>query len=307
MRPPLSKRIELAAGSAAALTGVLVAVTLGPGIAEAKPKGKGRIAVKTRTATDFSSSHASLLSVVATCPKRRTALGGGYSSGLLAAGADLDVHLVYESRRLDHRRWIVSGGRIDTDGAGNPLPLTAYARCGKPKRGKLRLSSVSASVPLLPGAISSATTSARCPGKRQVLSGGFSSSPPPALASTEIGFVTESRRTAARRWTVTAGQFSPTTRTLTVSAYCARMKKPRVRSSSAFLAGAARSTAALDTPRCPRRRPLAAAGFYTTVASLSGSAAEFIASTPSGRRGHLLALQGVMGSGASVTAHAYCL
>jgi hypothetical protein len=215
MRPPPTKRVTLAAGSAAALIGVLISISLGLGHAEAKPKGKGRSANKTRAPTGVSSSHGALLSVVATCPKRGTALGGGYSSGLLAAGADLDVHLVYESRRLDRRRWIVSGGRIDTDGAGNPLPLTAYARCGKPRRGKLRLSSASASVPLLPGAISSGTTSASCPGKRQVLSGGFSYSPPPALASIEIGFVTESRRTAAKRWTVTAGQFSPNQRTLT--------------------------------------------------------------------------------------------
>lgn len=282
----------------------------------------------TRTATGTTTVHEQLLSLIATCPKRTTLMGGGFNSDVLASGAAVDVHAVYESRRLSPSQWIISGARLDTDSGGNPLDLTTYARCRAQKKAKkpraksgrsaasaakrgrrFKVTETSAGVPLLPGVLTSATTTASCPGPRKVISGGFSLAPPPFAVDPDPGavLVTENRRTSAGGWTVAAAQFSPLQRTLAAFAYCAPGKAPKERSATAFLAGTSRSTVAVDSPPCPPRLQPGSGGFLTAVASPDVGAPFFLTSAPSGAGWHALAIQSGMGTGANVTAYGYCL
>jgi hypothetical protein len=118
---------------------------------------------------------------------------------------------------------------------------------------------------------------------------------------------TENRRTSAGGWTVAAAEFSPLQRTLTVFAYCAPGKVPPERSATAFLAGTSRSTVAVDPPPCPRRLQPGSGGFLTPVASQVVGVPFFLTSAPSGAGWHALAIQSGTGTGANVTAYAYCL
>ncbi len=275
--------------------------------ASASKKRKAGPAVMTRTAVGTTTRDKQLLTVTATCPKRSTLVGGGFSSGVLASGSLAELHVVYEDHRLDRRRWNVSGARRDGDSSGNPLDLSAFARCRAGKEPEL--TEASAGVPLLGGFLTTATTTASCPGKKKAISGGFTLTPAPFVQTPDPGviLISENRRTSARSWTATAAQFSPTQRTLIVFAYCASGKVPKARSATVFLPGNTFATAAADTPPCPRRTRLASGGLLTAVPSMTGSVGLFISSSPTGSSWHSLAIQSTSGTGAEVTTSGYCI
>lgn len=276
-----------------------------PDATGAKKKRKTISPVKTRTATGTTSQNRQLLSVIATCPRRTALIGGGFNSGIATTGGSADLHVLYEAHRLGRRQWIVSGARLDANSSGNQLDLTSHAQC----RARKKLAESTASVPLLGGVLTSATTAASCPGKKRAVSGGFSLTPSPFVANPDPGviLVSENRRSSSRSWTVSASQFSPTQRTLTVFAYCAPGKAPKERSSTAFLAGNTLSTAGSDTPPCPRALRPVSGGFLTAVPSTTSSVGLFVSSVPTGASWHSLAIQTADATGADATTFGYCL
>ena len=88
------RRVGKTRAIAATVGGALIAGALAaaPAHAEADPgatatkKSKGATTV-TRTATGTTVANEQLPSLTATCPRHSTVVGGGFSSGLVAAGA----------------------------------------------------------------------------------------------------------------------------------------------------------------------------------------------------------------------------
>jgi hypothetical protein len=106
--------------------------------------------------------------IQATCPGRRQLFAGGFQrTDFLARGGDY----VSESRAVGPKTWQVSGSAFGEFGG----ELTAIGYCRRSK--KPLLMEVSATAPVAPGQLGTATTPP-CPGGRKLVSGGFGSTPP---------------------------------------------------------------------------------------------------------------------------------
>lgn len=284
---------------------VLVGVALGAFLiapaAEAKKK-KVKVApiiVATGSATSTVDDQA--IVATATCPKGKIAVGGGFSSERFPpSGALSDLNIIYESRRTSERSWNVLAVREDASSSGPALTVTASVYCRTPKlkpkgsakavaaktkqkkkKKKLVITQASATSPALGAMNSVQTATAACPGNQKVLSGGFSSAPPPELGgSNSIPVIWQSYANAPHSWITSATQGGAVVpHTVTSYAYCARKANTTSVSGTAQLAGAAAGnfpSGSATTGPCPKARRLVGGGFNHPQVALPGGPVFYI-------------------------------
>jgi hypothetical protein len=275
----------------------LIALAL-PSTGQAAKKKQKVKPVVTVTATQTSTASNQLITARADCPKGRTAVGGGF--GAPTGGTPTtDFHIVYESRlsnASEPQGWTAKGVRADGGSAGNPLTMTAYARCAgklrfKGKARKLVLLTRSATTPSADTA-QQTSASAVCP-KSQVgpgysaIGGGFAFVGDPVVVGTaSFPTVWQSAATSANTWSLGMSVSGTQPRAMIDSAYCAPRKAPAVRAGTAVLptsSGVNLSFATATTLACPKKRQPVGGGFSHTPAA-NGSAIPFVTeSLPVGR------------------------
>jgi hypothetical protein len=152
-------------------------------------------------------------SATASCPGGMRLVGGGFQrTNFITEGGNY----VTSSRAVSDRAWRVSGSAFGT--FGGELTAIAYCRLGK----KPLLTEVS-SATTVPRSSYGATSTPACPGRRVLVSGGFSTSAPQSSFFAD-GFVN-----SARGWTAGIfNAFGPETQ-LTGYGYCHAPKFPRAR------------------------------------------------------------------------------
>ena len=258
------------------------ALLIPPGAADAKKKKKPKSPpVTVVSSTGSTSADNQQLTVTATCPAGKIAVGGGFSVPLLSTTTFTDVNLPYESRRASQSSWQASVVREDTAGPGPSLSLTTRVDCrstqltakqkssksaeaAKKKKKKLRVTEVSASqaTPPASGAIADATAS--CPAGMTALGGGFTSFPAPNLASPAYPVFWASYRASPSTWRSAFTNSNSTARTVTSYAYCTTGLKIAETSATVPLpasGGGTISTATASAPPCTKGRALLGGGF----------------------------------------------
>ena len=304
-----------------------------------KKKVKPPPPVVTATATASTSTDGELVSPTATCPPGTISLGGGFSSEVgREEGVPTDLLVVYESRRDSPTSWHVAAAREDSGDPGNTTSITVTVFCQspnlgtvkkpkkkkkkkraaaanmgkkhrkhkKPKKRTLLISEVSSAGPAADQAERSSAT-ASCPAGLNVLSGGFSITPPPTLGGGGLSFpfIWANHATPANAWTATETTSGTEPMTLTSYAYCANTPPPLALTGSGTVA--ATQTGSATTPACPADRPVIGGGFDNAPVTAGGSTELAFESTGSGSGGWTTSAYDVAsGAPASLQAIAYC-
>jgi len=279
----------------------LVALVAVPSAADAKKKKKPKsppVTVVSNTQSTVGSNQ--VLTVTASCPAGKIAVGGGFSTAPVIVGPTIsDLNFVFESRRASNTAWQSSVVRYDSSTPGNTLPVTASVDCRTPnltskkkskksaatakkKKKKIKVSEVSAAQTAAT-APDLAESSAACPAGTQALSGGFSISPPPIPTPTLL-IPWASYRSSPTTWRsgFTSGASGP--ETMTSYAYCAAGLKITEVSGNATLAASGPSyvTGTATTSPCPKGKALLSGGFNNSPAVSGGSLALIQGSSPVG-------------------------
>jgi hypothetical protein len=291
--------------------GVLVsmlAIGLLAGTASAKKKPSEKPGgIFTRAVTSQGSGNQTIVSAIATCPKKAGALTGGFTVQPFTSAAVNP--LVYESQRVGARAWRSSAQISDTNAPAETVTLTATVSC---RRNAPKLTTTSAQIPTPPSAPAGIgpTATAQCPVNRKALSGGFLTSPPIVNSVGSSNFVVlDSYRADSRTW-ATRLFGGGTAGTLATYAYCARARKLPFESlgpggtTSASL-GSAGSLAACGTQRPGGPKPVGG-GFSQTA--VTDPFIGFFAVQHSAPRGDQWDVAGTHLGAASttLTSRAYC-
>jgi hypothetical protein len=186
--------------------------------------------------------------VTATCPGKRKAVSGGFTT----ASTPNSNLLVYETARAGARGWKASGV-ISTGGSQHTLTSHVYCQRGP----ALKAVATAGTTPLgSTGTFGTGAVESKCPKGTSAVAGGFAE---PAPDGVRAGFITESFRPARRSWRVVFSGSSgvgPESQTVTVTAYCAAGKRSGGAASVPVGAG---GTATAIAPNCSRR--VAGGGF----------------------------------------------
>ena len=268
---------------------VIGALVLTPAGAMAKKKKKPKSPpVTVASNTQSTSANGQTLTLTASCPAGKIAVGGGFDSPPVIVGGLLqDLNLAFESRRASNTTWQVTALRLDGPPTGNSVPITASVDCRTPnlgtkkkakktaaaskkkKKRKLQVTEVSASQTASVGG-SAADATASCPPNTQAIAGGFTQSPQPTISS--LGFMWASYRSGATAWrsALTTGSGPP--RTVTSYGYCAAGLKVAEVSASASLgpSGPGYVTGTAKTSPCTKGRALLSGGFNNTPIGAGG-------------------------------------
>ena len=200
---------------------VVLAASATPALAKKKkPKTTLQGSVVTVSATgNTASATGDVSTAVATCPKGKAALGGGFS-----APWDPSAALgVYDSYRSGASSWTVSALR-----STGSCAASAFVYCRKATK-PVTDTSASATVPS--GTGETGGVSATCPSNSQLISGGFQTTVVPNTAG--LAFALTNMATGTRTWSISDVNNSVGAQTITVHAYClAGIKPPRVLSST---------------------------------------------------------------------------
>ena len=230
------------------------------------------------------------------CPGKTFPLGGGATTSppLEPDGAGAYPHS-YERLGVQ-RGWHVSEVLFDPTLPGSiPREVTLQVVCGK---GVVPTASPHKTVYMRSGQTKTAV--ARCPGGRQLFSGGFQRN---NWISTGGSYVTESRAIGTKAWSVTGHAFALWGGELTAIAYCAKDKSLPLTEVSASTPITFGASATATTPTCPAGRTLTAGGF-----SANGSQNAFFGDGSLDRNGTWSATgYGYFGPVPSFTAYGYCL
>ena len=236
---------------------------------------------------------------------------------MLASGTAVDVHAVYESRRLSPRQWIASGARLDTDSGGTRCDLTYLRAVPRTEEGQVTTRQVASEAPS--SAVErgggrhgrgspSRALGTRPPSPGREVTQRFSA--PPRRRPRPGSRARDRESTHLRRWL----DASPPAQFVTASADAGGLRVLRARQGPD---GAQRDRLPRGHLALNRRGGLAAvpapaaAGsgrFLTAVGLLRTSAPRSsLTSAPSGAGWHELAIQSGMGTGANVTTYGYRL
>jgi hypothetical protein len=254
-------------------------------------------------------------SATATCPSKTHATGGGYSvSPAFNPSALTGVRsVVTESIFSAKRTWRgTASAYASPPQAGT---LTTRVQCESDLLIK-RLLSTSTPPTAIP-VDTLADVNLTCPAGTQVLSGGYTLSPPPSLTDpTMIGaFVLASRRTAPNQWTITVLNPTPpvgvATATITGVGLCEKSKSGKVSevSSVTAIGSDARS---VGQASCSKRKHVVSGGFDVSphTAGASSPAVSVDESESSGDRTWKSGLYELPGpslpAGSTLTTFAYC-
>jgi len=229
---------------AASVLGALLVLPLAGG-ASGNPPGK---VFKRVGSVNIDGAQGTIGMAVARCREGERAVSGGW---FMTDPEETEL-LVFESRRLGGRGWVVkaiqaTANSFDTD-------LLAFAYCDPDAN---RAKRVATTTTVASG--ETAGADAKCPKGTKAVAGGFSA---PFDASFNAGgFPVESKRVGRRTWRVAAHAPNPEGATLTTDAYCGkRVGRLRKRSDSTRIEeiGDYRVT---SSGRCPKRIGARSGGF----------------------------------------------
>jgi hypothetical protein len=283
---------------------LLLPLLLGVASADAKKKHKKPKSppVTVVENTQSTSGDNQLLTVTATCPAGKIAVGGGVTALPNFTTTAIDgLYVIYESRRSGENAWQASAIR---ETAGPTLPMTTSVDCRTPKlagksakkraasakkkkKAKLRITEVTAigsAAGVSGGPVGSAT--ATCPTGTVALGGGFSSSPAPDEASGSFPVFFESYRNTPTTWISSFANIGPSAHDVTSYAYCAAGLRVAETSGSATLPASASGgpigQATAVAPPCPKGRSMLGGGFHNSTPTVSGSVPFLDKSAPVG-------------------------
>jgi hypothetical protein len=202
------------------------------------------------TVTASTATSGPTATATATCPRRRKAVGGGWSIPF----NDNDQLVVYRSVREGARGWSTTAFRQ----IGTPTMVT-YAYCRRVKKPIVDIATTATA-----GADSIAGADATCPGRKQkLISGGFSSDVGATNDAVMVPYVSGPN---GKIWAYRAFNNGNSARTLTVHAYCTK----GVKSADAVHATTTRSNVVPGdrvealSPICASKRRVSAGGFVVT-------------------------------------------
>jgi hypothetical protein len=252
--------------------GLLVALGAGcalPATAlAAKEKAPNPGPVKIRTATASGSGNEAVISATAVCPKKTTAVGGGF---VTAPGFTVPVQVyVFESQRASRRSWRASAQIGDNSAPSDVGTVTAsvYCRSGIPK---VSARSATVPTPVTAAPTTGPTVTATCPKGKKAVAGGFLTSPviAPGTSASTI-FVTDSLRASKATWSnrvLIGGEAG----SLTTYVYCAKGKAPRAVQATGPTLTASFAEAGATATCTGKRNPVA--GGFSQNAAAGGSGA----------------------------------
>ena len=223
-----------------AVLGCLVlAVSATPALAKKKKKAVLQGPVVTASATgNTASATGEVSTAVASCPKGKVALGGGFSAPWDPASA-LGV---FESYRSGTRSWTVSAFRSAGSGAAS-----AFVYCRKATKA---VTDASASATVPSGSGETAGASATCPSGSRLISGGFQSSRGPDTVA--LAFALVNMSTGPGTWSISDVNNSVGAQTITAHAYClAGIKSPRILNATNSPTLAQGVIGSTNSPSCP--------------------------------------------------------
>ena len=202
------RRGLIAGLSLVATTGLIVAPAAGA--AKKSPSLK----VRSATATSPGATAPGLLTATAVCPPKTKAVGGGWT---FAGPAPDDLGLVRESVRVGTTAWQVSANPNDFG-----VTVTAIAYCAKVKGA---ITEVQVPATLAGDPLTGAAPEASCGSKKQLLSGGFSTTQA-GTGFTVVVYENARQRSGAWGMKVLRGS-ADTPGPVTAIAYC--VKKPQTK------------------------------------------------------------------------------
>jgi hypothetical protein len=274
------------------LVAVLAGTAFGSGAHSSKAKVAKSVTLRHKTFTMTRPDEKRRLTVG--CPGKQRPLGGGMtSSPPPSAGGEGAYPHSYERLGVQ-RGWHVTAVLYDPDHRSTQSRnVTMQVVCG-PRLGHVTPPHKTKFVK--PG--QTKTVIATCPGRRHLFSGGFQRTD---FISRGGNYVIESRAISSKSWKVVAHAFGQFGGEITAIAYCTRSKRPLVSevSSSISLAPGYGTT---TTPACPPGTRMTSGGF-----SSNGSTTTFLTNGIINQDGTWSASGYNWGSGATLTAHGYCL
>jgi hypothetical protein len=283
--------------AAAVLAAVALAVSLGQqtGGAAAKPRARASKAVTYAHRTFRLSGPNEKRRLVARCPGQLVPLGGGMMS---SPEPDADGEGIYPH---SYERLGVQHGYHATVVLFDPSPgstqarsVTLQAACARKQK---HVTPPHTTVYVNPG--QSKTAVATCPGRRELLGGGFQRTD---FTGRGGDYVTESRAISDKSWSVTGHAFGGFGGQLTAIAYCWRSKKPLLTEVSASTSIATGQFGTATTPSCPVGH-LVFGGFSTSPSGAALFTDGFINTNGSWQASAL----DHFGPEATLTAYGYCL
>jgi len=247
----------------------LLALTAAPALAKQDPKdakdtkgnAKPRLgAVATETATATGPNASSQVSATATCPGKKRAVSGGFST---TSSGGRSFMVVHTSLRSDPRSW------TNTAVSTPNQTLTTYVYCRRLSKALADVAASAELAPRTPTTQPTATATPACPGKRKAVSGGFSST----LGSEPEDFIYPyASLNGGGSWVLSGANNSDDAQTLTAHAYCAKgLKVP------GFTAGSSSSgteplggSVGTGTEDCAKGK-LSAGGFEASPPAAGGA------------------------------------
>jgi hypothetical protein len=229
------------------------------------------------------------------CPGRRVPLGGGMTSSPLPVSGGEGVY-PHSFERLGVQHGFHSTVVLfdPSPGQTDSRTVTLQVSCAHKQR---HVTPPHKTVYVNAGETKTAT--ATCPGRRHLFGGGFQRTDFTARGG---DYITESRATSDKSWSVTGHAFGAFGGELTAIAYCWRSKNPLLTEVSASTSLPVGRLATAATPSCPRGR-LVFGGFSTSPSGSSLLADGYF--NPSG--GWSASAMNQFGPAASLTSYGYCL
>src|SRR3954469_4827278 len=229
------------------------------------------------------------------CPGHLVPLGGGMTSSPLPAADGEGVYPhSYERLGVQHGYHSTVVLFDPSPGSTTPRTVTLQAACARKQK---HVTPPHRTIFINPGETKAAV--APCPGNRRLFGGGFQRTDFTARGG---DYITESRATSDKSWSVTGRAFGAFGGDLTAIAYCWHSKKPLLTEVSASTSLPVGRLATAATPSCPRGR-LVFGGFSTSPSGSSLLADGYF--NPSG--GWSASAMNQFGPAASLTSYGYCL
>ena len=229
--------------------------------AAAKKKKAKAINVQTATAQSAPTGDGGTASATASCPPKTVVIGGGFYGPF---AFNQSVFFPTSSIRASNTSWQATGF-VDTNGPGPTITMTVEAYCAK-LPGQVVEAQSSGNVQ--PN--SSANGAATCPGKSQLLSGGFTIS---SDAVPNYPFVLSNHRGATNSWTADFFSFT-SAKTTSTRAYCFKKKGKKKKpvkppaphslaelSATGSLSNVPQTQASVNLPTCPGKRRALSGGW----------------------------------------------
>ena len=241
--------------------------------------------------TPLTGMQSSVASVTATCPPGTNIISGGFEAR--EATGDPSSAIVYQSKRIGTRSWIVSA--IEGTIIGLPGTLTVSAYCD-PKAPEAKQVSEDQHL----GSFEVGTSQANCPKGKKATAGGFFVADTPDFM--QFGQIVSSFRSGKRSWSATGANEEAADTHVTSLAYCTGGVNKTKAETGPGASFDSSPSASDRSPKCPKSPGVRSGGFKTDP----GGSPEYTV-FQSRRQGRTWIAGGrQIDSGSTIHALAYC-